>query len=252
MASASVSACGRPPGLGPADSDHLPVLDDDAADRRVVAARPQRPPAEPRSACVHMAPVGALTSQRLIVAGEFTQQLLEILGFAEIVVDRGEAHIGDIVKGPQRLHDELADAFGRRSRSRRGFRAAARCPIPCARSAPDRPAACAARSGSSACSLSRSNGTRRPDRLHDHQLAQLNALEGGEAAAAIRAMAAPPDGRAVLGGTAVLHLGFLFAAERTAHHSPRGLPGRLSPRLPVDREAVGQRQDLLLHRLLRP
>ena len=46
---------------GSADSDHLPVLDDEAADRRVVAARPQRPPADPQR-MRHMAPVGALTS----------------------------------------------------------------------------------------------------------------------------------------------------------------------------------------------
>ena len=39
-------------------------------------------------------------------------------------------------------------------------------------------------------SFSRSNGARRPERLSDGQLAQLHALEGGEAAAALRAAAA--------------------------------------------------------------
>ena len=66
--------------------------------------------------------------------------------------------------------------------------------------------------------------------LDDLQLAQLHALESGETAAAIRAIAAPPDGRAVLGGTAVLHLGFALAAIGTAHDASWVSRGRLSPR----------------------
>src|SRR5262249_27350466 len=54
-------------------------------------------------------------------------------------------------------------------------------------------------------------------RLHHGQLAQLGALDRGEALAAIGAEAAPADRAAVLGRTAVLHLRVLVATERTAH-----------------------------------
>ena len=66
-------------------------------------------------------------------------------------------------------------------------------------------------------SLSRSNGTRRPSDLHHGQLAQLHALDGGEALAAIAAEAAAADRAVVLGRAAVLHLGVVVAAERAAH-----------------------------------
>jgi len=36
---------------------------------------------------------------------------LEILGFAEIAIHRGKAHIGDIVERAQRLHHHLADGL---------------------------------------------------------------------------------------------------------------------------------------------
>jgi len=51
-------------------------------------------------------------------------------------------------------------------------------------------------------------------------VAELNALEGGEAVAAGRARAAPADRGAILGRAAVLHLGVFVAAERTAHQAP--------------------------------
>ena len=33
----------------------------------------------------------------LLLAGQFGERLLEILGFAELAVDGGEAHLGDVV-----------------------------------------------------------------------------------------------------------------------------------------------------------
>ena len=62
----------------------------------------------------------------------------------------------------------------------------------------------------------------------DHgQFAQLHALDGGEALAAIAAEAPPADRAVVLGGAAVLHLGIVEAAERAAHGgSARGRCGK--------------------------
>src|SRR5580658_3186574 len=50
---------------------------------------------------------------RGLVPREFGQRRLEILGLAEIAVDRGEAHIGDVVELAQMRHHGLADRFGR-------------------------------------------------------------------------------------------------------------------------------------------
>src|SRR5690606_35910249 len=58
-----------------------------------------------------------------------------------------------------------------------------------------------------------------PVALEDDQLAQLNPLEGGEAPAALRAGAPAPDGRAVVGRAAVLHLGVRISAEGALHQT---------------------------------
>src|ERR1700744_5332546 len=39
----------------------------------------------------------------LVLAREFAEQVLEVLGLAEIAIDRGEAHIGDVVERAQML-----------------------------------------------------------------------------------------------------------------------------------------------------
>src|SRR6185369_17687217 len=49
----------------------------------------------------------------VVLARELTQQGLEILGLAEIAIDRREAHIGDVVERAQRLHHQLANGLGR-------------------------------------------------------------------------------------------------------------------------------------------
>ena len=67
--------------------------------------------------------------------------------------------------------------------------------------------------------------------LHHGQFAQLHALDGGEALAAIAAEAPPADRAVILGGTAVLHLGVVETAERAAHG---GLPNG------VEREASAE------------
>src|SRR5260370_21255708 len=48
----------------------------------------------------------------VLLARELIEHRLEILGLAEIAIDRGEAHIGDVVELSQRLHDRLADGLG--------------------------------------------------------------------------------------------------------------------------------------------
>src|SRR5690242_21647781 len=51
---------------------------------------------------------------------ELAEHGLEILGLAEIAIDRGEADIGDVVELAQMLHHDLAD----RLRGNLGFAAA--------------------------------------------------------------------------------------------------------------------------------
>src|SRR5262249_18106676 len=152
----------------------------------------------------------------LLVALELADQHLEVLGLAEVLVDRGEPDIGDLIQARQRLHDELADHRGRdlvlaealEAADDPGDRAIDALALhrPLAQrlvhrtlqlSAPERPA---------------------PPVLLDHpQLAQLDALEGREPPAALRAMAPPPDRRVVLARAAVLHLGVVVSAKRAAH-----------------------------------
>jgi butyrate kinase len=55
--------------------------------------------------------------------------------------------------------------------------------------------------------------------LDDVEIAQLHPLERGEARATGRALPAPADGPAILGGTGVLHLGVMMTAKRAAHGS---------------------------------
>src|SRR5215475_2499148 len=49
----------------------------------------------------------------VVLARKLAKQRLEILGLAEIAIDRRKAHIGDVVEGAQRLHHHLADDLGR-------------------------------------------------------------------------------------------------------------------------------------------
>src|SRR5581483_156220 len=48
---------------------------------------------------------------RGLVAREFGERRLEILGLAEIAINRGEAHIGDVDEVAQIGHHGLADGF---------------------------------------------------------------------------------------------------------------------------------------------
>src|SRR5262250_790190 len=48
----------------------------------------------------------------VLVSRQFSEHPLEILGFTEIAVDRGEAHIGDVVEIAQVRHHGFADGLG--------------------------------------------------------------------------------------------------------------------------------------------
>ena len=51
-------------------------------------------------------------SAGVLVALELAQNLMKILGFAKIPVNRGKADIGDIIERLQRFHDEPANLTG--------------------------------------------------------------------------------------------------------------------------------------------
>jgi hypothetical protein len=53
--------------------------------------------------------------------------------------------------------------------------------------------------------------------LHDDQFAKLDALKGGETAAASRAMAAAADRRIILAGAAVFDLRVVMSAKWATH-----------------------------------
>src|SRR5713101_3243245 len=48
----------------------------------------------------------------ILLARQFVKHRFEILGFAEVSVDRGEAHIGNVIERAQALHHHLANGLG--------------------------------------------------------------------------------------------------------------------------------------------
>src|SRR5262249_25266451 len=164
---------------------------------------------------------------RLAVLRQFVEHGFEILGLAEIAIDRGEAYIGDVVERAQRLHHHLAhglggdlalalalelahdlghgliDALGLdRTLAQRDLHRAQQLV------AVERHAAAVA--------------------LDDHELAQLHALERCKAEIAGQAHPAAADDGGILGRPRVLDLRIEAAAIRTAHGS-LPLPRSLSP-----------------------
>src|SRR5262245_54535381 len=221
MARASVSAWGRPPGAVAPTPTIWPSFTIRQPTGGFSAVRPsaRRPT---RSACA-IRRASSLSRRAVIVARKFTQHLFEILGLAEIAVDRGEAHIGDIVKGPQPLHDKIADGLRRDIGFAGAFELADdRRHHPLDPVGIDRPLAQGDLDGAHQLVAIKGNPPSRS--LDDLELAKLHPLEGGEAATAFRTVPTPANGRAVLGGTAVLHLGVRVVAIGTAHHFPQGSP----------------------------
>ncbi|QTK78950.1 hypothetical protein AT6N2_C1164 [Agrobacterium tumefaciens] len=161
---------------------------------------------------------------------------------AEIAIDRGVTHEGHVIEALQRLQNLQADFF------RGNFRlAGAFQPAGNARHGPLDPV-----------TIDRSLAQRDLEGTHqlfaverklaaafldDHQLAQLHALIGRKAAAAIRADAPPADGGVVLRRTRVLDLCVFGTAEWAAHRL-------LSLHVGIHRETVRQADDLFTHRSL--
>ena len=87
---------------------------------------------------------------RSLICRQFGERRLEILGLAEIAIDRGEAHIGDIVEVAQIGHHRLADRLRRNLAFALAFELAHDLRDHLVDRARARPAACAARSAPSA------------------------------------------------------------------------------------------------------
>src|SRR5208282_4413429 len=132
------------------------------------------------------------------VATQLLDEVLEVLGLAEIAVDRGEAHVGHGVEGAERIHDELPDRLGADVALPRALQPA--------HDAVDDPL--------DAVGIDRPLAAGDLDRAHElvavedhalavlldhHELAQLHPLEGREARAARRTEAPASDRGVILG-----------------------------------------------------
>src|SRR5690348_1163212 len=166
---------------------------------------------------------------RLRRFAEGPNESLEVLRFTEIAIDAGKADVGHRIHLTQRVHHQLADLLrGNVALTRR-----LELPDDTVDDTFD------------SLLLDRALVQRDTDRarqlvaverhaavvgLHHRELAQLGALDGGEALAAVAAEAAPADRAAVLARTAVLHLRVFLSTERAAHDGSAG----------IEREACAQ------------
>src|SRR5207344_1586786 len=142
---------------------------------------------------------------RVVVAGKLAEHSFKILGFAEIAVDRGEAHIGDVVELAQMLHHDLANRLGGNLGLSAAFELAHDSgdhlldPLRIDR---------AFAQGD----LERAHELVAVERhpaaiaLDDRELAKLHPLESGETEIAVDPYPPPPDHGRILGRTRVLHL----------------------------------------------
>ena len=150
--------------------------------------------------------------------GKLPDDLLEVARLAEVLVDRGEADIGDVVEAfsPSMTSSPTVSLGTSPSLMLSSWRT-----IPLIMRSTRSGSTGRLRSATSTerCSLSRSNGTRRPGALDDDKLAQLHPLEGREAAAAIRADAAAADRGSVVRRPRILHLRIEAPAIGTAHRT---------------------------------
>src|SRR4051794_13550993 len=160
--------------------------------------RPRRAKAIAARICAMSFMLLDIARRSIAVGADPADEFPEILRLAEIAIDRGEAHIGDLVEAGQRLHDEAADDVARYLALARALELANhRVDDALDLLGLDRPLAQG--------DMDRAREFVALERLAlpvllDHrQLAQLDALEGGEARRAIRAEAAPTDRRAIVG-----------------------------------------------------
>src|SRR5206468_8397748 len=104
--SASTSACGRPPSCVRPRAMMWPSL----AMTQPTAGFGQVRPSDRRASASAARIIASVLEVGL---GEIGDELLEVLGLAEIAVDRGEAHVGHRIERAQRVHHQLADLRGR-------------------------------------------------------------------------------------------------------------------------------------------
>ncbi len=153
---------------------------------------------------------------------ELFDELFKVAGFAEVAVDRGKAHVGHLIEAGERIHDQLADQGGRNLAFPGGFQAP--------NDAVDDPLdplhlhrPLAQGDGHGAQQFVAVEGLALAVGLDHGQLTQLDPLEGGEAGAAIGALAPPADRVVVFGRPRIFDLRVVVTAKRTTH-SP-SLPG---------------------------
>src|SRR5271165_5128376 len=109
---ASVSPCGRPPGWvqpRPTTRSLLTMTQPTAGFGQTVPS-PRR--ASDSAACIVPRP-RPRSAPSIAIRGDPSDKIPEILGFAKIPVDRGEADIGHLIEACQRLHDQPANRFAR-------------------------------------------------------------------------------------------------------------------------------------------
>ncbi len=144
------------------------------------------------------------------------QEILEILGFAEVPIHAGEANISDLVHLLKGVHHQLADLLAWNF-SFPGSLELADDTIDDALDALILDRALAQSDGDGAVELLAVEGNAAAIGLHDIQFAKLYTLDGGEALAAAGAEAAAADGGRVLRRTGVFHLGVVVATKGAAH-----------------------------------
>src|SRR6185437_4665593 len=183
--------------LGPTAPDDPALPHQDAADGGVGPDLPQAAPRQ-RQRRTHMRGVIHRVSVAFDVGADPADEFAEILGLAEIAIDRGEADVGHLIEGRQRFHDQLADHVARNIGLTRAFELAddrvdhaldtLRLDRPLAQRDADRARELVAVAGLALRAL-----------LEDGELAELDALESGEARRAIGTEPTAPDGGAVVG-----------------------------------------------------
>src|SRR3954452_4064580 len=137
-------------------------------------------------------------SDSIVVGADPADELAEILGLAEIAVDRGEAHIGDLVETGQRLHHEAADDIARNLALARALELEHHR-VDHALDLLGLDRALAQGDMDRARELVALEGLALPVLLDHGELAQLDALEGGEARRTVRTEAPPADRGAIVG-----------------------------------------------------
>src|SRR6185312_13754319 len=153
----------------------------------------------------------------------FARQLIksgaEILGLAEVTIDRRKTYIGDVVELAQMLHHDFADRFRRNLALALAFQFAHdfRDHLLDALRL-DRSLAQRYLHGTH--ELVAIKGNAAAVALYDGQFAQLHAFEGREAEIAGQANTAAADHSRIFGRPRVLHLRIEAAATRATHAAP--------------------------------